>query len=452
MRTLLIDNYDSYTYNLYQLISDVSGVVPLVVANDHVTAERVRQLQYCVLHPITIEPQLHQPLCNLQIEEMINADVVQNIVISPGPGSPSVPADVGVVPQVLRQFAEVPILGVCLGHQALASVHGAAVVRAPEPCHGRLSDIQHNGHELFADMPSGKGSGFRVVRYHSLVVEEPTLPAYLQPICWTAGGDVALTVREEVAKSSSSDDRLLMGIAHRSRPHFGVQYHPESVATGFGKQLMRNFLRIAADSLSLHSHLPALPAPPPPQLQPQSPFPPGYSIPPSLDASAQLSLSWKAIAWPVGMDSRDVFAAMQWSGQAETFWLDSSDTERARFSFMGGPGGPLWRKFLFNLPPAAHSPGADAGGQRQGVLTEIKRDGSQEQHCCSFRAWVDAYMRRNAVRCDGDELPFDFVGGLVGFLGYEMKAESGGANAHSSRWAPLPTTAVHTPAHACGRC
>lgn len=381
---------------------------------------------------------------------MIKSDVVQNIVISPGPGSPTVPADVGIVPQVLQQFVDLPILGVCLGHQALASCHGAAVVRAPEPCHGRLSDIQHNGHELFEGMPSGKGSGFRAVRYHSLVVEEQSLPSCLQPICWTAGGDVALTVREEAVHSSASDDKLLMGIAHRSRPHFGVQYHPESVATGFGEQLLRNFLRITTEELSLRSQLPPVPTPTPPPFQPQDLIAPSPNLLPlprcSSPQPSALSLSWQAIAWPAGLDSRDIFAAMQWSGQQDTFWLDSSDTERARFSFMGGPGGPLWRKFLFKLPQSTDSPTADTQHQRLGLLTEIQPDGSQQQHRCNLREWLDAHMRTNALRGDSADLPFDLVGGLVGFLGYEMKAETGGSNAHDSR---CPSTLAMHPCLTC---
>eukprot|EP00892_Ulva_mutabilis_P002610 jgi/Ulvmu1/1234/UM109_0032.1 len=409
VRTLLIDNYDSYTYNLYQLISDVSGVLPVVVANDHVTAE--------------------------QVEELIEKGHIHNIVISPGPGTPTVAEDVGVVPQVLQHFADVPILGVCLGHQALADVHGASVVRAPEPCHGRLSDIQHNGHELFLDIPSGKESGFRVVRYHSLVVEEESLPSHLQPICWTAGGDVSLTVRDEELQSSSSDDKLLMGIAHRYRPHFGVQYHPESVATGFGEQLLRNFTRITVDHHCQRSQLPVIPAPA------ALPFrPPPAAIPPSSSLLTQrkvqtpapsLSLAWQTIPWPQGMDSQAVFAAMQWSGQQDTFWLDSSDTERARFSFMGGPGGPLWRKYLFKLLPSIDCNSARQPGQITGLLTETLQDGTQHQYRCSLRAWLNEHMCTHAAE-DQAELPFDFIGGLVGYLGYEMKAECGGDNTHES--------------------
>lgn len=388
---------------------------------------------------------------------MINSDVVHNIVISPGPGSPTVPADVGIVPQVLQQFVDLPILGVCLGHQVLASCHGAAVVRAPEPCHGRLSDIQHDGHELFEGMPSGKGSGFRAVRYHSLVVEEDSLPSCLKPICWTAGGDVALTVREEAVRSSASDDKLLMGIAHRSRPHFGVQYHPESVATGFGEQLLRNFLRITTEELSLHSQPPGVPIPTPPPFQPQDPIPPSPNLSPQQQSPSPqpsaLSLSWQAIAWPAGLDSRDIFAAMQWSGRQDTFWLDSSDTERARFSFMGGPGGPLWRKFLFKLPQSTDdSATTDTQHQPLGLLTETHPDGSQQQHRCSLREWLDVYMRTNAICGDGADLSFDLVGGLVGFLGYEMKAETGGANAHNSRCRPPPPAGPHDTRPPCLPC
>lgn len=385
----------------------------------------------------------------MQVDELIQGNLVQNIVISPGPGTPVVPADVGIVPQVLRRFHDVPILGVCLGHQALANVYGASVLRAPEPCHGRLSDIQHNGHELFADIPSGKGSGFRVVRYHSLVVEEESLPADLEPICWTAGGDVSLAVRDEAMCSSSSDDKLLMGIAHTSQPHFGVQYHPESVATGFGEQLLRNFTRITVNHNSLRSQLPAIPTPaqPPCQPKPHPHLSSGTMLPTGQRSSpAQpLSLAWHDIPWPTGMDSQDIFAALRWSGKQDTFWLDSSDVERARFSFMGGPGGPLWRKYLFQLSPNRPHGSPATAETGAGLLTEVKQDGTRQQHRCSLRQWLNEHMCTHAVRDTGEDIPFDFIGGLVGYLGYEMKAECGGSNAHDSRCALLESIVPANP-------
>ncbi|KAF3966479.1 hypothetical protein CMV_009430 [Castanea mollissima] len=161
VRTLLIDNYDSYTYNIYQELSVVNGLPPVVVRNDEWTWKDV---------------------CHYLYEE----NAFDNIVISPGPGSPTCPADIGICLRLLLECWDIPILGVCLGHQALGYVHGARVVHAPEPVHGRLSEIQHNGCRLFHDIPSGRDSGFKVVRYHSLVIDAKSLPKELIPIAWTS--------------------------------------------------------------------------------------------------------------------------------------------------------------------------------------------------------------------------------------------------------------------------
>eukprot|EP00878_Enallax_costatus_P030131 GHUV01032783.1.p1 GENE.GHUV01032783.1~~GHUV01032783.1.p1 ORF type:complete len:189 (+),score=20.06 GHUV01032783.1:397-963(+) len=146
LRPLLIDNYDSYTYNLYQIVAEVYGVAPLVLHNDAVDIAHVQQL--------------------------LERDEVHHIILSPGPGSPDRPADIGVCMDILRTCTDTPLLGVCLGHQALAAAAGGAVIRAPEPVHGRLSPIRHTGHELFAGCPSGPGSGFDVVRWVLTVASE----------------------------------------------------------------------------------------------------------------------------------------------------------------------------------------------------------------------------------------------------------------------------------------
>jgi para-aminobenzoate synthetase len=185
MRTLLIDNYDSFTFNLFHLLGEVNGDEPIVVRNDE-----------------------------LPWEELV-ALPVDNIVISPGPGRPEHERDVGVSLDVLRS-AQVPVLGVCLGHQALAHVTGGTVDHAPEVMHGRLSAIHHEGRGLFAGIPQG----FAAVRYHSLVVD--ALPAELRVTAWTADG-------------------VAMGLEHRTRALWGVQFHPESISTEHGRTLMRNF-------------------------------------------------------------------------------------------------------------------------------------------------------------------------------------------------------------------
>ncbi|KHN00836.1 Para-aminobenzoate synthase [Glycine soja] len=230
VRTLLIDNYDSYTYNVYQELSIINGVPPVVIQNDDWTWEE---------------------LCHYLYEE----NAFDNIVISPGPGSPACPEDIGICLQLLLKCWDIPILGVCLGHQALGYVHGAQIVHASEPIHGRLSEVEHNGCQLFHDIPSGKNYGFKVVRYHSLVIDSESLPAELIPIAWTsststlpfigskdfgksntheAQPDQSISIDPLLAKvgngSSNHFDygktrsaRVLMGIRHSTRPHYGVQ-------------------------------------------------------------------------------------------------------------------------------------------------------------------------------------------------------------------------------------
>ena len=183
---LLIDNYDSFTYNLFQALS-VLGARVLVRRNSEVTVEEAR----------TLEP--------------------SGIVISPGPGDPS---DAGISCQMLRQLGDaVPTLGVCLGHQCIAAAFGGRVVRAPVLMHGKTSLVYHGGEGLFA----GISSPFEAVRYHSLVVERDSLPSSLEITAQTSDGTV-------------------MGIRRRGSSIEGVQFHPESVLTREGPALLHNFL------------------------------------------------------------------------------------------------------------------------------------------------------------------------------------------------------------------
>jgi len=186
MRVLLIDNYDSFTYNLYQYLCELGAEVE-VVRNDQITVTEVAQR-----HP-------------------------DRIVISPGPCTP---AEAGISVEVIRQLgSHIPILGVCLGHQAIGAAYGGTVVRAPMVMHGKLSPIYHNAQGVFAGLPSP----FQATRYHSLVVRREDLPAELEITAWT-------------------EDGIIMGLRHRSLPVEGVQFHPESNMTEHGKQMLANFL------------------------------------------------------------------------------------------------------------------------------------------------------------------------------------------------------------------
>ncbi|MEY3023593.1 MAG: hypothetical protein RJA16_419 [Planctomycetota bacterium] len=188
---LLLDNYDSFTFNLVQCLAELGASVE-VRRNDAITVEEA----------IAMGP--------------------QRLVISPGPGRP---AEAGISIELMRGLAgRCPILGVCLGHQAIGELFGGRVVRAPAPRHGKTSPIEHDGRGLFAGLPSS----LEVGRYHSLVVEESTWPAEL-----------------EIA-ARSADDGLVMGLRHRSLSIHGVQFHPESILTKEGRAILRNFLALPA--------------------------------------------------------------------------------------------------------------------------------------------------------------------------------------------------------------
>ncbi|HKU39853.1 MAG TPA: aminodeoxychorismate/anthranilate synthase component II [Polyangiales bacterium] len=184
---LVIDNYDSFTYNLVQYLGELGAEV-VVHRNDEIGVDRIR------------------------------ANRPEGILISPGPGNPD---EAGVSLEVLaRLSAETPILGVCLGHQAIGQAFGGRVVRAGRLMHGRTSPILHDGSGVFQGVPSP----FTATRYHSLIVDRDTLPAELIVTAWTAEGEI-------------------MGLRHRSLPVEGVQFHPESFLTEHGHELLRNFLR-----------------------------------------------------------------------------------------------------------------------------------------------------------------------------------------------------------------
>ena len=186
-RILLVDNYDSFTFNLAQELGELGADVQ-VVRNDAITAEEVL------------------------------VDLPDGVVISPGPGDPS---DAGVSSEVIASVAGLrPVLGVCLGHQCLGELYGGRVVRAPELVHGKTSPIHHDGAGVFEGLPSP----FPATRYHSLVVDRASVPDVLEVTAWTTEG-------------------LVMGLRHRTLDVEGVQFHPESILTPDGMDLLGNFLR-----------------------------------------------------------------------------------------------------------------------------------------------------------------------------------------------------------------
>jgi anthranilate synthase component 2 len=186
---LLIDNYDSFTYNLWHFLGELGAEV-VVKRNDALSVDDA----------LALKP--------------------QGIVISPGPSDPD---HAGICLELIRRAGNLPVLGVCLGHQALGQALGGKIVRAPVPMHGKLSAIHHDGTGVFAGLPNP----LQATRYHSLIVERASLPPSLRV-------------------TAETEDGLIMGLVHRERPLHGVQFHPESIASVGGHSLLKNFLDLAA--------------------------------------------------------------------------------------------------------------------------------------------------------------------------------------------------------------
>ncbi|RTD84996.1 aminodeoxychorismate synthase component I [Variovorax atrisoli] len=343
MRTLLIDNYDSFTYNLYQYLAACNGQPPIVLRNDERPWAEAERLAF------------------------------DNIVISPGPGRPQHAADLGISADAL-QHSHKPVLGVCLGHQAIAHHCGAKVDLAMRPMHGRLDRISHSQRNLFRGIPDR----FEAVRYHSLAVTQ--LPPSLEPLAWTPDG-------------------TLMALRHVARPWWGVQFHPESICTEFGARLLRNFRELTQEWYAQARRRELRDGP-------------GASL--RFEGPHALSLHAECI--DTAADAEDVFVSA--FGHSDcAFWLDSSLAEagRARFSFMGDASGPRAQVLTYCTAPR------ELQVRRGGVLQV--RDES-----------IFDYLRTHIpdVPLQSPGLPFDFTGGFVGYFGYELKRELDGSRAHDA--------------------
>jgi para-aminobenzoate synthetase len=330
MRTILIDNYDSFTYNLYQLLGEVNGRPPMVVRNN-------------------------VDWSSVPVGEF------DAVVISPGPGRPDRDRDFGVSARAILDSG-LPVLGVCLGHQGICRLFGGEVGPAPEPVHGQVSAIHHTGADIFAGLPSP----FPAVRYHSLAVT--SLPEELERIAWT-------------------EDGVLMGVRHRERPIWGVQFHPESIGSAGGRELLANFRDLAMGD----------------RPAPATAAAGGYRV----HVRRVDALPDSAAAY------RELFAAGQ-----HGFWLDSSMVVDglSRFSFLGNGDGPLAEYLTYRVA--------------EGTV-RISRQGKEERVARPFFDYLDETLRARAVPAPAD-LPFEFNLGYVGYLGYELKAETGGSAAHTS--------------------
>lgn len=350
MRVLIVDNRDSFTFNLCQLVGNLTACDPLVIPN---TERRWR--------------------------ELIEGQRVAAVVVSPGPGSPEQPDDFGICGEIIRDSG-LPLLGVCLGHQGLGHAYGARVVRAPEPMHGRVSHVTHDGSALFAGIPRS----FEAVRYHSLCLDRATVPSCLR---------IAAT----------SDDGVAMAVRHIEHPQFGVQFHPESVLAGHSERLVRNFLDMASGQghQVVNTHRPK-------------------ATPSQIDSFGQRVVFRALDQW---VDPVDAFEAL-YARSRNAFWLDSSAVVPgySRFSAMG---------------EVSDSRGAVLRYRTRDRTIEILEGGRTRFK--RIPSLLTELRERLSVSVQRDEsLPFDFQTGLVGYFGYELRNELG---APTERESALPDAA-----------
>jgi para-aminobenzoate synthetase len=352
MRTLVIDNYDSFTHNLVHLVAVVNQESPRVIRNDEVDWDGIAHAEF------------------------------DNVILSPGPGDPRRAADFGLCARFIAE-CDKPILGVCLGHQGIAAAFGGDIIRAPEPVHGRTSAIRHGGAGLFRGIPSP----FTAARYHSLIVRRP-LPDELLELAWTGDG-------------------LIMALAHRTRPLWGVQFHPESIITEHGETILRNFRDLSFDWMKRSG---AVRRQEGTHLARQAAAGRRRS-----DLNRSMRAVWKQIADPP--DAEAAFAQL-FANAGSAFWLDSSRAE---------PGRACWSYF-----------GAAAGGGAEAelydcaarVMTSVHGQERTQQPVS-----ILDHLRRQLGTEVADPPPCPFTGGWVGFLGYEMGREFGGATRGKS---PMP--------------
>lgn len=345
IRTLIIDNYDSFTFNLFQLLAAVNGIDPIVVHNDQLTWDQLQELEY------------------------------DNVVLSPGPGTPERPSDFGVCAEIIEKESR-PILGVCLGHQGICYHFGSSIVPAPAPIHGRASQVTHTARGLFEGIPSP----FSAIRYHSLIAHEP-LANGLRAVAWT-------------------DEHLIMAVAHDSRPIWGVQFHPESILSEYGAALLQNFRTIT----QAHQGKPPTPSP----YRPVPPHEPKRLKPVQTQHRYRLHYH-KANRYP---DSEATFKEL-FSESPYAFWLDRTASKDGGFSYMGDTSGPDASVLSYCQATGTLTE------RKNDVLTVVKED---------LLARVQQTIANTSVV--HDEAPFPFRGGYVGYLGYELGAFEGWQASH----------------------
>jgi para-aminobenzoate synthetase len=359
VKTLLVDNHDSYTYNVFHLLAAASGEEPMVVNNDAVSWRVLTRMDF------------------------------DAIVLSPGPGHPSRWHDFGVCSDILRH-SEVPVFGICLGHQGIGNLLEGTVNRAPMAMHGRLSRVNHEGKGLFKDVPQG----FSVVRYHSLAITSPPGPEG-HVVAW-------------------AEDGVVMGVEHTKRPIWGVQFHPESISTEYGLKIAENFFDLAAG-----------------YKRPERPAGRATIAPRSVKqertaaaekAPGELQLRMRTIE---GEAPTEYLYERLFAEHNPSFWLDSAHapTWLAQCSYMGTTAGAERCFATYDVD--------------SGEVT-VSRGGVETVEHKSIFDYLQKEMERIKVE-PPEGVERGLVGGYVGYLGYELKADCGSPNVHSS---DLPDAAM----------
>lgn len=359
MKTLLIDNYDSFTFNLFQLIAEVNRIPPIVVRNDSASWSEIKKLDF------------------------------DNIVISPGPGRPENDSDFGICKEAILD-ADVPIMGVCLGHQGICHLFGGEVDYANTVMHGRPSDIHHESKDIFRDIPTP----FTAIRYHSLYVK--SLSSDMEKLAWT-------------------DDGMIMGAKHKTRPIWSVQFHPESIKTEYGHQIFENFRALTPEFLEenkaakvrINDEGDAKYN----VMRPSSKY--IYDMGVGEIHGKTIEVRYRRI--PVLLDAENVF--IQNFGESETgFWLDSALVKGfSRFSYMGDASGPHAEYISYRMPKKE---------------IRVRYQGKTEFLSESILDYLDRMIKKRHVQVDG--FPFDFNLGYAGYFGYELKGDCGYKSPHEA--------------------
>ena len=463
LRILLVDNHDSYTYNLYQYLSTMSMHPVKVVLNDEFASWDELMLN----------------VSSKKGEEISTSDYFDCIVISPGPGRPSHPADVGIVLDAIKRNPDVPILGVCLGHQALGYVYGCDVNLSPRgPVHGLMSSVFFDeSSEGNCRLFDGIQQHFDVVRYHSLVVEFPDSEELgVEPIAWCSDEVSSLSNSsrdrsgdEQVTSVLDADSFICMGLKHKEYPHYGVQFHPESIGTAEnGYKLIWNFCEFAFHYNQQRKL--------------------GSEIEPTkrkiihrknlrdlnsehtLQSNVLSTSRYQVIIHKLGFGGLSpspipdhVFEEV-YGSRHNSFWLDSSTgeirlkandvirkhsdirldkdgcpiTSNSRFSIMGSDDGPLSRKIEYfgrEHSPEQRGLRVASSSANDGEVFELLdmsiltylRNQLVEKRELNSRVKIASFASDSAnwdiINATDDSVPFDFRGGYVGYLGYEIRYE-----------------------------